>query len=123
VCRRNGLRRKVTVLVNPGNIAQTEATLLEGAGCRPPDGDGARHRGAGNAPRDRRRTNSGSKGTAKVGPVWPHNQTASIAAMHTPLQVRSRTADHPSPLVAWMSAANAVISVAVTPFRDARPRG
>lgn len=29
MCRRNGLRRKVTVLVNPGNIAQTEATLLE----------------------------------------------------------------------------------------------
>ena len=29
MCRRNGLRRKVTVLVNPGNIGQTEATLLE----------------------------------------------------------------------------------------------
>jgi hypothetical protein len=29
VCRRNGLRRKVAVLVNTGNIAQTEATLLE----------------------------------------------------------------------------------------------
>ena len=29
MCRRNGLRPKVTVLVNPDNIAQTEATLLE----------------------------------------------------------------------------------------------
>lgn len=33
MCRRNGLRRKVTVLVNPGNIAQTEATLLEVRGA------------------------------------------------------------------------------------------
>ena len=99
MCRRNGLRRKVTVLVNPRNIAQTEATSLEVR-------DAACLRALGiEAPEtllaDRRRTDSGPKGTARVVPVWPHNQTAAIAAMYTPLQVRVKNG-RPSPAARGM---------------------